>query len=115
MLALVLCAPPSNHSATRRVTDHKPPVNYRVTMTEFSFEPESINVLVGDTVTWVNYRDISHTSTSGRNGVPDGRWDVNVMPDDSLSLVFDSAGTYPYYCAYHVAMGMKGIVVVSSP
>ena len=46
------------------------PTHYEVSMLEFHFRPESLNVRVGDTVTWVNHGRLPHTTTSGIDGKP---------------------------------------------
>jgi len=48
----------------------------QVAMLEFRFQPESLNVMTGDTVTWVARGNFPHTTTSGVDGKPDGLWDT---------------------------------------
>jgi len=72
-----------------------------------SFNPATITVAKGTTVTWTNNDGIAHTSTSD-NGV----WNTgNMPPGSSKSFTFTTAGTFPYTCTYHAAM-MKGTVIV---
>lgn len=79
-----------------------------VTVANFSFNPNTMNVNVGDTVrfTWSNG---SHTTTSVT--VPGGAatWD---NPMNSNNTVFDYkvtvAGTYNYKCTPHAGSGMVG-------
>jgi len=85
--------------------------NHQVAMQDFVFAPESLEVAVGDTVTWVNQGANQHTSTSGEVGAPDGKWDSGVLSSGgSFMYVFTAAGNYHYYCQIHAAMGMKGVV-----
>jgi plastocyanin len=85
--------------------------NLQVAMQDFVFAPESLEVAVGDTVTWVNQGASRHTSTSGEIGAPDGKWDSGVLPSGgSFAYVFTVAGNYHNYCQPHVSMGMKGVV-----
>lgn len=89
--------------------------SYQVAMLEFRFQPESLKVLAGDTVTWVNHGKLPHTTTSGENGKPDGRWgSKHLGRGGSFSYVFTEPGTYHYYCVPHRGLGMKGVVVVTS-
>ena len=82
-------------------------------MENFVFVPESLDISVDDTVIWINKGSVDHTTTSGDNGVPDGNWDSGVIaPGDSFKHVFSTAGTFPYYCAIHWSMGMKGRIIV---
>ncbi|UCC12642.1 MAG: T9SS type A sorting domain-containing protein [candidate division WOR-3 bacterium] len=85
----------------------------QVDMVGLDFVPDTININLGDTVTWVNASGIIHTSTSGLNGIPDGYWDSgNIPAGDSFSFVFDSVGVFPYYCTPHWTLGMIGAVIV---
>ncbi len=104
--------PPSSPGYS--VPDPASPTHYQITMTDYRFNPESLNVMAGDTVIWVNRGSVMHTTTSGKGGAPDGKWGANVVPGASFSYVFSLGGTYHYYCAPHVGMGMKGVVVVES-
>jgi plastocyanin len=90
-----------------------PPAANHVNAEDFQFVPESLSISVGEKVTWVNQGATPHTSTSGTNGVADGRWDSpSLAHGDSFQRTFDSTGTFPYYCRFHSGSGMKGKVVV---
>jgi plastocyanin len=79
-----------------------------VSMAGSVFSPVSITVAVGTTVTWNNNDGIAHTSTSDT-----GVWDTgNIPAGGSTTTTFNTAGQFPYHCTYHLAMGMKGMVVV---
>ena len=84
-----------------------------VSMVEFRFRPESLNVFVGDTVTWVNRGTFAHTTTSGVNGKPDGLWIKHLSRGKSFSYVFTQPRTYRYSCMPHHSLGMKGVIVVT--
>jgi plastocyanin len=88
-----------------------PPVNVpanTILMSGMTFSPSTITVTVGTTLTWKNNDGIAHTSTSDT-----GVWDTgNLAAGGSSSTTFNTAGTFPYHCTYHVAMGMKGTVIV---
>ena len=72
----------------------------------FVFEPGTLTVAVGTTVTWTNHDDIPHTVVS-----TDGLFKSKARDtDEKFSYTFDKAGTYPYYCSIHPKM--KGEVVV---
>jgi plastocyanin len=90
------------------------PSSNQVAMKDFTFNPESLNVAVGDTVTWVNQGAYDHTTTSGEVGSPDGNWDSGVMaPGAEYKHVFAAVGNFHYYCALHGATyGMKGVISV---
>jgi plastocyanin len=61
------------------------------------FEPERIELLVGETVTWTNLDSVTHTVTAD-----DGSFDSGDLGSDgTFSLTFDSAGRTAYHCAIH--------------
>lgn len=70
----------------------------------FAFEPASLKVAVGATVTWTNDDAVDHTITGP--GFDSGQ----VVPHATFSRTFDKAGTYDYSCGIHPSM--KGQVVV---
>jgi len=85
--------------------------NRQVAMEDFLFAPESLEVAVGDTVTWTNQGSYQHSTTSGQPGTPDGKWDSGLLGHGgAFAYVFTSAGNYHYYCQVHGALGMKGVI-----
>ena len=77
-----------------------------VTIDNFSFQPQTITVVVGTTVTWTNRDDIPHTVVSDDGVFKSKARDT----DEQFSYTFDKAGTYPYHCSLHPKM--TGQVVV---
>lgn len=78
------------------------------------FRFQDLTVPVGTTVTWVNRDPEEHSSTSGTAAAPDGRWDSKaISPGASFSHTFTEAGSFPYFCIYHV--NMKATVTVVQP
>ena len=72
----------------------------------YRFDPSSIRVKAGDTVTWTNNDNFTHTVRV------DGQPDHKVGRGDSVSITFDHAGTYHYECTLH-SHDMKGTVIVA--
>ena len=74
------------------------------------FQPDPIQLQVGDTVTWVNDDLQPHTVTSGSNGVPDNKFNSSpnfnplMTPSATFSHTFQEAGEYPYFCLLHPNM-----------
>lgn len=91
--------------------------NWMVVMTEDDrFEPESLTVALGDSVTWVNEDTDPHTSTSGANCSADGDWDSGTLNQgESFTYVTDEIASIPYHCSFHCEMGMVGTLVVTEP
>ncbi len=79
-----------------------------VSMSASQFNPASITVTKGTTVTWKNDDAIVHTST-GDNSL----WNTgDIGGGTSKSFTFTTIGTFTYFCKYHVSMGMRGTVIV---
>ncbi len=77
-------------------------------MKDFAFQPRTVTVRVGDTVTWSNIDTATHTATST------GHWDTgNIPPGSSRSIVLVTPGTYAYFCLLHSIM-FGTIVVVAA-
>ena len=77
------------------------------------FVPADITIDPGDVVKWVWIGGI-HTTTSGAGG-PDGLWDAPIdMANTSFQYTFNTPGSFPYFCRFHVALGMNGTITVSS-
>ena len=80
-----------------------------VTVANFLFNPASLTVAPGTTVTWtwaagavdhnVTFDDGEHSATQSSG---------------TYQRVFMTAGTYPYHCTIHGAQGMVGTIIVSA-
>ena len=88
---------------------------HSVSVVSFAFQPQTITVDVGDTVTWTNNSATFHTVTSGTGCVGDGLWDASLPGNgQTFSRTFPTPGTYPYFCIPHcLAFGMTGTVIVN--
>jgi plastocyanin len=77
-----------------------------VTMVKsYRFDPETIEVQAGDTVTWTNDDNFTHTVQV------DGQEDHKVERGDKVAIAFDRPGTYEYVCTLH-RRDMHGTVIV---
>jgi plastocyanin len=67
------------------------------TLTDTAFQPNPVQVSVGDTVTWTNNDSQPHTVTSGSNGVPDNKFNSspNFNPLIALGATFSHTFTEP--------------------
>jgi plastocyanin len=82
-----------------------------VKVSNFKFEPKTLTVKVGATVTWT-VEGGSHTVIS------DGKTftSQNLTSGKSFSHQFNKVGKYPYYCSLHGAAGgkdMAGEIIVT--
>lgn len=66
----------------------------------FAYNPASIDVPVGTTVTWTNDDTTPHTVTQDGGGFSSPA----LNPGDTFSFTFDKPGTYAYHCEYHPNM-----------
>ena len=77
-----------------------------VSIANFAFDPATVTVNVGDSVTWTNQDGTAHTATAG-----DGSFDTGIIAGGgSATVTFETAGTFAYVCSIH--QQMTGTVVV---
>ena len=92
---LILGAP-----SVRADTEHT------VEIRNFIFNPGTLTVSVGDTVTWTNFDSAGHTATG--SAFDSGPLDQG----ESYSVTFDEPGTFSYACRPHPQM--RGRIVVEA-
>jgi plastocyanin len=78
-----------------------------IVVKDFMFQPISLQVKSGATVTWTNRDEEPHTVISDIGLFHSGALDTN----DSFSFKFDKAGTYHFTCSIHPRM--VGTIVVA--
>jgi plastocyanin len=94
------------------------------------YDPGTITIEPGETITWVNESDEAHTVTAYGDEIPEGasyfasggasneeeaRDSLSeglLESGDSFEVTLDQPGTYEYYCIPHESAGMKGTIVV---
>lgn len=102
---------------------------------ELVFDPDSVTVGVGETVTWENVGSVGHTVTAYSDEIPEnaeyfasGGLNSEQAARDSYAVgdpdtgdiaggetfehTFEVAGTYEYFCVPHESAGMVGTVEV---
>ena len=65
-----------------------------------AFNPATISVAAGTTITWTNKDAIAHTVTSSTNLFNSG----SLSTGKTFTFTFASAGTFSYYCSIHPSM-----------
>jgi plastocyanin len=70
-----------------------------VEIKDITFEPTSITVEAGTTVTLTNGAPLAHTANATDDPVTFNSG--NFAPGASFSYTFDEAATIPYLCIYH--------------
>jgi len=78
----------------------------QVVMKNIAFDPASVTINVGETVTWTNEDSVSHT-VIGDNGEFES---TTLAKGDTFGFTFGQAGTYAYHCSIHPSM--RGTVIV---
>lgn len=97
LLAEIGAPPPALAQAAQAVT---------VKIDNFTFNPGTITVKAGTTVTWVNADDIPHSVRA-----VDGGFKSKVLDsDEKFSFTFAKAGEYAYFCSLHPHMTGKVVV-----
>ncbi len=82
-----------------------------VQLTGFKFEPATMTVTAGSSLTFTNDDTIGHTVVIGENGTPAaGQTPQPVDPGKTVSMAFGTAGTIKLTCTIHPAMSMTVIV-----
>jgi plastocyanin len=72
----------------------------------YRFDPKAIEIKAGDTVTWTNEDNFTHTVQV------EGQEDHKVGQGESVEITFDKPGTYDYVCTLH-SQDMDGTVIVT--
>jgi len=75
-----------------------------IVMSGFAFSPSSLEVAVGDTVTWTNEDSVTHDVEI------DGKNLGTVGKNETLTWVAETAGTFDYLCTIHPSMSGEVIV-----
>jgi plastocyanin len=75
----------------------------------FTFNPATVTVKAGTTVTWTNKDDIPHGIAATNNAFKRSQ---ALDTDDSFSFTFATPGTYQYFCYIHPHM--TGTIVVET-
>lgn len=79
---------------------------HHINIEEFAFDPQMLEVTVGDTVVWHNHDLAPHTASS-----EDGVWDSEALTHDaSFARTFSEPGQFGYFCAFHPHM--NGMLIV---
>ncbi len=78
----------------------------QVKIANFTFDPPTLTVKAGTTVTWVNADDIPHVVLEKNRKFRSSALDT----DDKFSQTFSTAGTVEYFCAIHPHMTGKIVV-----
>lgn len=98
VVVLAACGGSGESAAPVATTEVVMPKSYR-------FDPKTIEVDAGATVTWRNEDNFTHTVEV------EGQDDHKVKPGESVSIEFPESGTFEYVCTLH-SHDMRGKVIV---
>lgn len=83
-----------------------------ITIDNFSFDPKSLTVKKGTTVTWKNNDSVNHTVTPDAGDVTeDFKGSESLATGDTYSVTFNATGTYSYHCTPHPQMKASVTVI----
>ena len=105
MLALAACSGSSSPAASAAPSvapSVAPPdaTGSAVSIASFKFEPATLTISVGTTVTWTNNDSASHTVTADDGSFKSG----TLGKGGTFSQTFATAGTFAYHCNFHSSM-----------
>jgi plastocyanin len=82
-----------------------------VTISDFRFQPTTMNVTIGTTIKWTNGDSAPHTATAKDGSFDTGRLDKG----DSGEITFNTTGSFEYKCSFHTSMEGRVVVGASAP
>ncbi len=109
VLLLSACSPSSPSPSSSGSATQNVPVTgneVKVNIQNFAFDPVTVNVKVGQTVTWTNQDNTPHTVTADDKSFAS----KPLSTGESFSQTFTTAGTFAYHCSIHP--NMKATVIV---
>jgi plastocyanin len=77
-----------------------------VIMKSFAFDPATVTIKAGESVTWTNQDSANHTVVADNGEFTSG----DLAKGATFGFKFDTAGTYAYHCGVHPSM--TGTVIV---
>ena len=86
-----------------------------VTMSGTSFQPRTLRVDPGTTVTWTNDGSAGHNVIAERLTSAGADWSFSselLGSGDSTTYTFEESGAYEYFCSIHGKSTMCGVVIV---
>ena len=84
-------------------TTEQNPTEHFIDITDMSFNPPTLNISIGDTVTWRNQDNSRHTVTEENDTFGSESLDNG----DTFSFTFSEAGTFRYQCDIHPSMSAE--------
>lgn len=107
ILILSGCTQKTQQNNQQVTPENKPTSNtaQSITIESFKFNPETVTIKKGSTVTWINKDSAPHTATS-QNSFDSG----TLSKGQTFTFTFKQEGTFNYICSIHPYM--KGKIIV---
>ena len=70
-----------------------------ISIKDLKFNPATVNIKVGEKVTWKNEDSVLHDVT-----LDNGAFDIDIEPGTSFTYLFEETGIYEYHCDIHPSM-----------
>src|SRR5439155_69159 len=86
------------------------PTTASVSIKNMAYNPGSVSVAMGSTITWSNNDTTIHTVTADDGSFNSG----NIAVGATYSAVFSTTGTFSYHCTLHPEMTGKVVVTGAS-
>ena len=80
---------------------------HKISIRDYKYSIETLEISVGETVAWANFDGVSHTVTSDSG---DELNSALLSSREIYTHTFNKKGTYSYYCKPHPYM--KGTIIV---
>lgn len=97
-------------SFTAEAIQDQPPQQITVQVLNNQFSPRDLEILVGQTVTWVWGEGVSAHNVSPSDGLVPSRSGEPVAGPHQYVFTFTTPGVYNYYCEVHGTAGGLGMV-----
>ncbi|HEV8632869.1 MAG TPA: cupredoxin family copper-binding protein [Chloroflexota bacterium] len=84
----------------------------QIVSTTAGYNPATLTVAVGDTITWTNIDTAAPHTVTAQNGSFDSGF---IAKGGTWSFTATTAGTFPYFCQFHPGMQATLIVTAAAP
>lgn len=91
-------APATIPTSQTQTNTSTPATPNTVTIKGYAFQPDTLTVSVGSTVTWVNEDSVTHSVKSSTFS------SQNLATGDKYQFTFNTKGTFTYNCGIHPTM-----------
>jgi plastocyanin len=88
-------------------SNNPPPQTASVSIVNMAYDPATLHIQAGATVTWTNNDNMEHTVTADDSSF----YSPTIAIGGKYTHTFSNGGTYPYHCVIHP--GMKATVTTN--